>query len=157
MMRSAVFDCMIFVQALANAKGPASACYELVRGGRLRLDVSSDTLAEVDDVLSRPKLRRKLPGLTDNAVEAFLRDIVGRSTMFSDIPEAFRLERDPKDEPYINLAIASGASFLVTWDRDLLDLMDDEGFRQRFPSLTILEPTALLRQFPNDPAETVTE
>jgi putative PIN family toxin of toxin-antitoxin system len=157
MTRSAVFDCMIFVQALANANGPASACYEFVRGGRLRLDVSPDVLAEVGDVLGRPKVRRKLPGLTDDAVEAFLRDVLDRSAMFSDIPETFRLERDPKDERYINLAIASGASFVVTWDRDLLDLMGDEGFRQEFPSLTILEPTALLRQFPSDPAETETE
>jgi hypothetical protein len=35
MMPTAVFDCMVFVQALANAKGPACACYDLVRGGRL--------------------------------------------------------------------------------------------------------------------------
>ena len=67
-MPAAVFDCMVFVQALANAKGPACACYELVRGGRLALYVSPDIIAEVGDVLSRPKVRRKLPTLTDEAV-----------------------------------------------------------------------------------------
>jgi predicted nucleic acid-binding protein len=44
-----------------------------------------------------------------------------------------------------NLAIASGAAYLATWDKDLLDLMGDEGARQQFPALTILEPPALLR------------
>ena len=157
MMPVAVFDCMVFVQALANSKRPAWACYELVRGGRLHLHVSPEILAEIGDVLSRPKVRRKLPALTDEAVEAFLRDVLGRAAMLSDVPEAFRLERDPKDERYINLALAADASYLVTWDRDLLDLMNDEGFRQQFPHLTILEPPALLRLFSQDPAETTSD
>jgi putative PIN family toxin of toxin-antitoxin system len=157
MTPAAVFDCMVFAQALANAKGPACACYELVRGGRLLLYVSPEIIAEVGDVLSRPKVRRKLPTLTDEAVEAFLRDVLGRAAMLSDVPETFRLERDPKDERYVNLALASGASYLVTWDRDLLDLMNDDGFRRQFPHLTILEPPALLRLFPQGPAETTPE
>lgn len=138
----AVFDCMVFVQAMANAKGPACACYELVRDGRLILHVSPEILTEVADVLSRPKVRRKLPALTDDAAGAFRRDVLGRATMLSEVPGAFRLDRDPKDERHINLAAASGASYLVAWDRDLLDLMDDEGFRRQFPQLTILEPPA---------------
>ena len=71
----------------------------------------------------------------------------------SHVPETFKLERDPKDERYINLAIASTAAYLVTWDRDLLDLMDDKGFRRQFPGLTILEPPALLRRFPQTSVE----
>ena len=153
-MPAAVFDCMVYVQALANAKGPACACYGLVRGGGLALYVSPEIIAEVADVLSRSKVRRKLSALTDEAVEAFLRDVLGRAAMLSDVPETFRLKRDPKDERYVNLALASAASYLVTWDRDLLDLMNDEGFCRQFPDLTILEPPALLRLFPQDPAET---
>jgi putative PIN family toxin of toxin-antitoxin system len=147
-----VFDCMVFVQAVANAKGPACACYDLVRSGRLALYISPEIMAEIGDVLSRPKVRRKLPALTDEVVEAFLRDTHGRAVTLTEVPEAYRLERDPKDERYINLALASEASYLVTWDRDLLDLMDDEGFRRQFPRLTILEPPALLRLFPRSPA-----
>jgi putative PIN family toxin of toxin-antitoxin system len=156
-MPAVVFDCMVFVQALANAKGPAWACYELVRGGRLILYVSPEIMSEVGDVLSRPKVRLKLPALTDEAVEAFLRDVLDRAEMLSGVAETFRLERDPKDERYINLAVASGASYLVTWDRDLLDLMNDESFRRQFPLLAFLEPPALLRVFPQDPAETAPE
>jgi putative PIN family toxin of toxin-antitoxin system len=104
--------------------------------------VSPEIVAEVGDVLNRPKVRRMLPALTDEAVEAFLQDVLSRATTLSEVPEAFPLERDPKDERDINLAIASGASYLVTWDRDLLDLMDDEGF---------------CRRFPRDPAETAPE
>lgn len=153
-MRSvAVFGCMVFVQALANVKGPAWACYERVRSGRLVLYVSPEVVVEVGDVLSRPKVRRKLPALTDEAVEAFLKDVLGRAVMLSEVLDAFQLERDPKDERYLNLALASQAAYLVTWDRDLLDLMNDESFRRQFPQLTILEPPALLRQVPSAPAQ----
>ena len=147
----AVFDCMVFVQALANLKGPAYACYQLVRSDRLVLYLSPEVVAEVGDVLNRPKIRGKFPALTDGAVETFLQDTVSRAVMLSEVPETFRLERDPKDERYINLALASKASYLVTWDKDLLDLMNDEGFRRQFPQLTILEPPALLRLFPQIP------
>ena len=64
---------------------------------------------------------------------------------YSDVPVAMFLERDPKDEPYLNLAIATSAVYLTTWDKDLLDLVGSEGFRQRFAALTILEPPSLLR------------
>jgi uncharacterized protein len=150
---SAVFDCMVFVQALANEKGPACACYELVRSGRLVLCVSPAVMAEAGDVLSRPKVRRKLPALTNKAVEAFLRDVLSRAVMLSHVPATFKLERDPKDERYINLALASSAAYLVTWDRDLLDLMEHKEFRRQFPQLTILEPPALLRHFSPTSAE----
>jgi predicted nucleic acid-binding protein len=70
-----------------------------------------------------------------------------------DVPVAMELERDPKAEPYLNLAIASSATYLVTWDEDLLDLMGKEEFRRRFPTLAILEPPALLRALQTRPVE----
>ena len=85
----AVFDCMVFVQALANLKGPAHACYQLVRSDRLVLYMSPEVVAEVGDVLNRPKIRRKFPDLTDRAVETFLQDTVSRAVMLSEVPETF--------------------------------------------------------------------
>jgi predicted nucleic acid-binding protein len=63
--------------------------------------------------------------------------------------------RDPDDEPVINLAIHVKATYLVTRDRDLLDLMDltrPEGkeFRERYPGLQVLDPVAFVRAL-NDP------
>ena len=37
------------------------------------------------------------------------------------------------------------ADYLVTWDKDLLDLMQDASFRAQYPRLTILNPVALLQ------------
>jgi putative PIN family toxin of toxin-antitoxin system len=136
---------MVFLQAAARTKGPSALCVQAARDGRLELVVSPEIIAEVRDVLTRPRTLRKFPTLTVEAVEAFVRDIEALAIMVTDVPSVFVLERDPKDEPYLNLAIASGAAFLTTWDKDLLDLMGDEASRRQFPGLTIVEPPALLR------------
>ena len=79
MTPGAVFDCMVFVQALASAKGPACASYELVRQGKLTLFVSPEVIAEARDVLGRSKLRRKLsPNLTILDPPALLREFARR-------------------------------------------------------------------------------
>ncbi len=142
----AVFDCMVFVQALANDKGPSFACLELARSGKLELCVSLDVVAEVREVLNRPKIQKKLPAITPERIASFLRDVVSFASVIADVPHEFSYERDPKDEPYINLAIAAHAQFLASRDNDLLDLPSDAGFRERFPELVILDPVALLRK-----------
>jgi putative PIN family toxin of toxin-antitoxin system len=142
----AVFDCMMFVQALASDTGPAAACFLLAAEGRLELCLSPELLAEVRDVLDRPKLRKKLPALTPERAEAFLDDILGYATLIQDVPRRFQYERDPKDEPYINLALDAGARYLASRDKDLLDLAKDENFHQEFPDLIILDPASLLRE-----------
>jgi predicted nucleic acid-binding protein len=61
------------------------------------------------------------------------------------VPKAFSYERDPHDEPYLNLAIAVDAQYLVSRDKDLLDLMADSAFRGQYPGLSIVDPVTLLR------------
>jgi predicted nucleic acid-binding protein len=56
------------------------------------------------------------------------------------VRSSYRLARDPDDEPYLNLAIAAKASFLVSRDNDLLDLMKDDAFRKAYPDLAIVDP-----------------
>jgi predicted nucleic acid-binding protein len=61
------------------------------------------------------------------------------------VPASFALARDPDGEPYLNLAIAVSADYWVTRDNDMLDLMQDSAFRAQYPSLTTLDPVALLQ------------
>jgi putative PIN family toxin of toxin-antitoxin system len=142
----AVFDCVILLQAAGRPTGPAAACLQAVRDGRLELFLSPDILAEVRDVLSRPKTLRKFPALTPEAVDVFLGDVASHATTVPAVPKVFTLARDPKDEPYIDLAAATQARYLVSRDKDLLDLMGDDAFRQQFPGLTVIDPVALLRE-----------
>jgi putative PIN family toxin of toxin-antitoxin system len=136
---------MLFYQATASLTGPAAELLRRLEAGQFILYVSDEILNEARDVLSRPKLRAKNPRITDETVrETF--DLLDRmAQLVPNVPSLFSLPRDPDDEPYLNLAIAADADYLVTWDKDLLDLMQDAGFRAQYPRLTILNPVALLQ------------
>lgn len=146
-----VFDCMTFLQAAISPTGPAAACLRLVEAGVVLLVTSPVLFDEIRDVFNRPKIRRRNPRLTDEAVGAFLGRIATLAPPRPDAPTVFPYPRDPKDEPYLNLAIASGAKCLVSRDNDLLDLMRDDNadgktLRALCPGLTILDPVAFLQQ-----------
>lgn len=88
----------------------------------------------------------------------FLRDIDRLARNVEQVSAVLALPRDPKDEPYLNLALSAGASHLVTWDNDLLGLMNQDlpegrDFRQRFPQLTVLTPVAFLEALREAPGE----
>jgi putative PIN family toxin of toxin-antitoxin system len=145
-----VFDCMVFLQGAGRPQGPAAACLGLVDEAKVVLCVSPDVLAEVRDVLTRPETLHRFPRLSPEWVESFVTNLELKGVVFARVPHAVALPRDPKDEPYLNLAVVAGAKYLVTRDYDLLDLMKDEDFRQRYPDLRILEPVAFLREIADD-------
>jgi putative PIN family toxin of toxin-antitoxin system len=137
---------MVFFQAASRPGGPAARLFiEFVETGHLTLSVSDAILTEVRDVLGRPRIRAKNPTITDERVEEFFRRIDKVAQKIDDVPGSYSLPRDPDDEPYLNLAIATNADYLVTWDKDMLDLMQDTDFRDQYPQLTILSPVALLQ------------
>ena len=142
----AVFDCMVFLQGTAREQSPAGVCLKLVETGQVVLCLSSDVVEEIREVLSRPKLRKSFPSLTPQRVDAALSSLQSRALIPADVPRVYSYPRDPDDEPYVNLAIAADASYLVSRDRDLLDLMSCSDFRQRFPNLIVLEPVAFLHE-----------
>lgn len=139
-----VFDCMVLFQAAVRYGGPAAECLRRVEARGINLLVSPATLDELRDVMTRPKLARKFPILSDEHVTEFDTKIRAVATELTDVPTVFALPRDPDDEPYVNLAIAGNAKYLVSRDRDLLDLMQDPTFTTAHPDLTICDPGQFL-------------
>ena len=144
-MIAAVFDCVVYVQAALSRKGPAFACLSLAEAEHLNLYLSPDILDEVNRTLGDPSLRRKYATITDETVAQFLEYLEKISVITQNPAAVFSLRRDPSDEPYVNLAIATSAPFIVSRDADLLDLMKDDEFRRTHPRITILDPPAFLR------------
>ena len=60
-----VFDCNVFVQALANEESAAAKALDLLDEDAITLFVSDAILAEIRDVLSRPIIRQLMPSITD--------------------------------------------------------------------------------------------
>ena len=145
MTERVMFDCMIFLQAAAREQSPARECLRFVETGSITLCLSPAILSEVGEVLSRPELRQRFPGLSPAWTDKFLETVGTNAVVMPDAPHQFDLPRDQKDEPYVDLAIATQCRYLVSYDRDLLDLMNDASFRKRFPNLRILDPVAFLQ------------
>lgn len=147
----AVLDCTLFLQAVVSGSGPAFRCFTLAEQGTFTLLISPAILDEVQDVLMRPELQARLPLLTPERVEKFVRKFRSIAAVCPNPPHAFNLPRDPGDEPYTDLAIAAHANYVVTWnERHLTYLMrqdtpEGQEFCRSFPLLTILSPPQFLK------------
>jgi putative PIN family toxin of toxin-antitoxin system len=146
----AVYDCMLFFMRAARPERVRET-FEVVEAKTVTCCLSAPILAEIHDVLTRPRHQQQFPSLTPPRVSAFLEEITRRSLFIKDVPDVYHLDRDPKDSKYINLAIAAKAPFLVTRDKDMLNLMQGESspatdFQHRFPALRILSPGDFIQQ-----------
>jgi putative PIN family toxin of toxin-antitoxin system len=120
-----VFDTNVFVRALINPKGI---------NARLILSLSRYVLvmsaAEVAEVLARPGV------LDDTAIRKLdverVLELLTRAPMVSPTT-AVMVCRDPDDNKFLEAAIAAGAAYLVTSDKDLRDLGEYQGVKIRLP------------------------
>ena len=146
-----VYDCMIYLQAAAKPDR-IHGTIRLVREGRVELCMSAEIVDELRDVLTRPEVRAKFPALTPERADVFLNDLLPQARLFQNVPAAFTLPRDVKDQPYVNLAIAARANYLVTWnERHLTYLMrqdtsEGQDFCRRFPEIKIVDPPTFVSE-----------
>jgi len=145
-----VFDCNVFLQALANPLGPAGQCVAMAFTGEVALYISPVVLDEIRRVTAYPKLVVRF-NLRPDRVAALLANLPKIGVIIPTVPEVWRYDRDPDDAHYINLALAADARLVVSRDRDLLDLMDSSKpeaaqFQGRFPLLRIVDPVEFLRE-----------
>ena len=84
---------------------------------------SPEQLAEIARVLGYPKIRRVLKW--DNArIEQFIQRLHVRVEIVDPDSVVAETPRDPDDTPILGALLAAKADFLVTGDRDLLELRD---------------------------------
>lgn len=111
-----VYDTMVFFQWAALRPGARSGTSRAVEEGRVRLCVSPVLLAEVHGLLARPAIRANRPHLTDARVRAVLGLLSDKAELSPTVPPAFSHALHKKDDHIFNLAIASRAEFLITWE-----------------------------------------
>lgn len=112
-----VLDANVIVSALLlPGSVPRQAFDEAMRDRRILL--SPDVILELDGVLRRPRLDRYL-GEEDRL--RFLVLLI-RDAEVIEATQPVRASRDPKDDKYLELAVAGNATCLVTGDADLLTL-----------------------------------
>lgn len=139
---------MVFIQIVAS-KGTSYRCFQRVLDGQRTLLMSKEVMNELQDVLYRPELRRKLPGLTEERATALIHHISELAEHVEPVLSFMRFPPDPRDEPYLNLAIGGKAQELLTRDKALLKLTNPaEPLRNQLhalhPNLRLLEPERFL-------------
>ncbi len=110
-----VADTNVLVRALINGAA-ASPLLQLWQAGQVQLIVSTETLAELAAVLTRPKFQCYFTADNVTALLTLLREH-GEWVV---INSHLALCRDPKDDVFLDLAIAAQAAYLVSEDNDLV-------------------------------------
>jgi putative PIN family toxin of toxin-antitoxin system len=118
-------DTNILISGLNFRGGKPFQLLELARTGKINLTVSDAILDEMSEVLAR-----KFGFSAEDVAEARMR--IG--AMARTVRPAVRLEvikEDPDDDRILECAVAGGADYIVTGDKDLLRL-------RRYDSIRIL-------------------
>jgi putative PIN family toxin of toxin-antitoxin system len=144
-----VLDTNSLLSGLANPDSASGRVLDHCENRRVLLLLSRPVQAEYRRVLGSAEMLRLNPQIDNEAIELVLRRLRYVGEYLGRIKSSFRFDRDPDDEPLIELAIAGKASHLVTSDNDLLSLTaghDDASrrFRQRLPGARVLRPATFL-------------
>jgi putative PIN family toxin of toxin-antitoxin system len=119
-----VADANVIVSA-ALGRSPESPSVRIIDAaldGRIQLVMSPLLLAEVADVLSRPRIRKRISA---EDAQLFLADMAAQVVMFADPGDPPKVCRDPDDDYLVGLAQVSSADALISGDDDLLAVEPD--------------------------------
>lgn len=133
-----VIDTVGFVRAMM---GPSSAWGELVFRCAPEFEtlLSQQMVVEIERVLTYPKVARRLS--SPRAASRSALDAVIASATFVAIDQVPAVCRDPGDDIVLATALAGRATYILSEDKDLLDLGEYEGIR----IVTGIELLAILR------------
>jgi putative PIN family toxin of toxin-antitoxin system len=131
-----VLDTQIILRGASSATSSITArIYAAWNAGRFTLLISEPILDEVEDVLLRPEVLRKLHMTRVEA--AALTELLRRQSLRVTPTVRIARSRDPADDKFLECAAAGAADYLVSADADLLSLTEING-------IPIVEPPALL-------------
>ena len=113
-----VLDANVLVSAVIASGAPYRiVAFWLERGG-LEVVACPALLAEVEDVLGRPRILKRIEPATSQAYLATLRRI---AEMVPDPAAVESTTRDVDDDYLVALARENGADYIVSGDKDLLE------------------------------------
>jgi len=135
-MPTIVLDSTVLVSAFLTANGAADAVIQRARDGSVLVYASDAILEETQKVLAYSCLVQQYR-YTPRDVQAFCDRVRAAVVLVSPLPPFPTICRDPNDDMVLACALAAGAMYLVTRDKDLLVLQQYEG-------VTMVPPEAFL-------------
>jgi putative PIN family toxin of toxin-antitoxin system len=135
----AVIDTNILVRAVIKPAGTVGPVLLRLRNGDYTILYAQSLLEELVDVLNRPRIRDKYQ-LTDQDIQTVVGLILLRGEAVvppEDEEERITACRDPRDDKFLEVAVAGEADVIVSGDQDLLIL-------HPFAGIPILPPADFL-------------
>lgn len=134
-MYRVIVDTNAVVSAAIRAGKSHGFLLEAMLGGKCALVTSDEIINEIREVLGRLKFR-----LGKNEIDG----VVSALELLSNVIETkskFSVVRDPNDNMLVNAAYDGHADYIVSGDRDLLDLEEFEGIKM----VTVAEMWGILQ------------
>jgi uncharacterized protein len=132
----AVIDPNVLVSAFISQRGGSpDRIVRAWREGEFELVVSPQLIAELTDVLARPKFAIQA---AEQRAEAYIAALAGDAVMIDDPQGPPTVSPDPGDDYLIALALAAHADVIVSGDSHLIDLAD--------PTPPVLTPRQFVEQ-----------
>lgn len=128
-MLKAVFDTVVFVRTLLDSRS-ASGRLIFEYKSQYRLFLSPQLIEEILEVLGRKEIIDRFHlRQTDyhGAIKRLLKSMERAEIV--ELTDIRAVVRDPKDDKVLATAAEANADFLVSADRDLLDLKEYEGIK----------------------------
>ena len=133
-----VLDTSVLVSAFIRPQGSTGQVLHQLRAGLFTAVYSVPLLFELVDVLSRPLMVRKY-GVEADDITALINLIRLRGELV-DPQRPVRACRDPRDDKFLEAAVAGEAQAIVSGDADLLEM----GSFESIPILGVAEFLARL-------------
>ena len=130
-----VIDTGVLVSGLIRPRGTTGEVLLALRDGKFTVLYSNETIMEIIDVLGRDKFRLKYHILPDD-VSALINLIRLRGEAV--IPKQRVADcRDPKDDKFLDVALAGEVDYLISGDLDLVSM-------NPYRSIPIIAPAEFL-------------
>lgn len=126
-MLSVVLDSTILVSSFLAEGGLSFEILRQGKAGKFVWHCAEEILAETRRVLLEEQRIRKKYHYTNEQVSDFLESIRAVAQVVQSLPEIRVIKRDPKDDKILACAVVTQASYIVTRDKDLLDLKSYRG------------------------------
>jgi uncharacterized protein len=147
-----VLDTNVLLAGLVSENSASQRVVDALMDRKIIPLFSTPTLAEYKAVLLHPAITARFPEFTPRRVAMALHRFryVGEEIAIGRVK--FEFPRDPRDAMFVELAIAGGATHIVTLDPDLLSLPGgrtdaSKRFRQRLRRVSVLRPGPFLDAF----------
>jgi putative PIN family toxin of toxin-antitoxin system len=112
-----VADANVLLSALRSRNGASNALVRAMLTGAVPFALSPSVVLEYESVLKRPGILGPTPWIAPGQIDTILDALCARAKLVEPWFRFTPFLDDPKDDPYIDCALAAGAAVIVSRDR----------------------------------------